>query len=70
VAELQTAKWAKLREVTTIIPNGYTCGNAGSHFAADGDRSRQHSNVRNFALEKILATAIYLCPFAETEGFP
>lgn len=57
----------KLRESTTASA---TCENAESHFAADGDRSGQPSNVRDVALENIVATAVYLCPFAISEGVP
>jgi len=44
--KLQSAKRTKLREFTTISPNGDTRDNAESHFAADGDRSGQLSNEK------------------------
>jgi hypothetical protein len=67
VAELQSAKWKKLREGTTNSTYGDTCDYAKSHFAADADRSGQPSHVRIVALESILATAICLCPFGISE---
>ena len=70
VAALQSAKRTKLSESTTISPHGDTCDSAKSHFAADGDRSGQPSYVRNVALENIVASVIYPCPFAILEGDP
>jgi len=61
VADLQCKK---LRGSTTDPAYRSTCENAESHFAADGYRSEQPSNVRDVALENVLATAVELCPFA------
>jgi len=47
-----------------------TWKDAESHFAADGDRSVQSSNVRDVTLENIVATAVCLWPFAISEGVP
>ena len=49
VAKLPLAKRSKPRGGNTISLYGDTCDNAESHFAADGDPSRQPSNVRIFS---------------------
>jgi hypothetical protein len=70
VPELKSAKKINLTEDTTISSYGDTCDSAESHFAANADRSGHPSHVRIVALENIVATAIYLCPFAISEGVP
>ena len=59
VAELPPAKRSKPRGGTAVSLHGDTCDNAESHFEADGDRSRQPSNVRFFFF--FLTQAISLC---------
>jgi hypothetical protein len=44
--------------------------NPDSHLATEGDGSGQPSDVRNIALQNIVATAIYVCPLAIPEGVP
>jgi hypothetical protein len=44
------------------------CNSCQKHVPSGTNCTAQPSNVRNFALEKIVATATYPCPFAELKG--
>ena len=57
------------REPIEMCEQGHNiCHGCQAHISPNANCTAQPSNVRNIALENIVATAIYLCPFAISDG--
>ena len=59
------------REPMKMCEQGHNfCNRCQAHISPNASCTAQPSNVRNVALEEILDTAIYPCPFAKSEKDP